>query len=58
MFYVYAKLMGELDRVTREGMYLHGRYSPPRTEVTCNPWLVHCNEKIYRGDACGFCPER
>jgi cytochrome P450 len=58
MFHVYVKLMGELDRVTREGMYLHGRYAPPGKEVACNTWFVHYDEKIYSADDYGFRPER
>ncbi|KAL7776861.1 hypothetical protein CFE70_007281 [Pyrenophora teres f. teres 0-1] len=40
------------------GMHLRGRYAPPGTEVTCNPWLVHRDENVYGPDACEFRPER
>ncbi|CAA9964073.1 Cytochrome P450 [Pyrenophora teres f. maculata] len=40
------------------GMHLRGRYAPPGTEVTCNPWLVHRDENVHGPDACEFRPER
>ncbi|KAE8861118.1 hypothetical protein PTNB29_06213 [Pyrenophora teres f. teres] len=40
------------------GMHLRGRYAPPGTEVTCNPWLVYRDENVYGPDACEFRPER
>lgn len=44
--------------VGKDGMSLHGKFAPPGTEVTCNPWLVHRDEKLYGADACTFRPER
>ena len=39
-------------------MELEGKYVPEGMEVTCNPWLVHRDEKIYGDDAMEFKPER
>lgn len=40
------------------GLTLNGKFAPPGTEVTCNPWLVHRDTAIYGEDACEFRPER
>lgn len=40
------------------GLMLNGKFVPPGTEVTCNPWLVHRDTAIYGEDACEFRPER
>jgi cytochrome P450 len=44
--------------VGKAGLDLHGKFVPPGTEVTCNPWLVHRDTNIYGPDACSFRPER
>ncbi|KAF2024159.1 cytochrome P450 [Setomelanomma holmii] len=40
------------------GFTLNGKFVPPGTEITCNPWLVHRDTAIYGADACEFRPER
>lgn len=40
------------------GMDVFGTYVPEGTELTCNPWLVHRDSKIYGPDADKFRPER
>jgi cytochrome P450 len=49
---IFPRLVG------KGGMELEGKYIPEGMEVTCNPWLVHRDEKIYGSDACEFRPER
>ncbi|KAL6706227.1 hypothetical protein ACN47E_005962 [Coniothyrium glycines] len=44
--------------IGKNGINLHGRFAPPGTEITCNPWLVHRDEKLYGPDVCSFRPER
>ncbi|THY78911.1 flavonoid 3',5'-hydroxylase [Aureobasidium pullulans] len=44
--------------VNKGGMDLFGKYVPEGLEVTCNPWIVHRDEKIYGPDASVFRPER
>ncbi|KAI1614672.1 cytochrome P450 [Exophiala viscosa] len=44
--------------VSEDGIDLYGRYAPPGTEITCNPWLLHRDKAFYGSDADHFRPER
>lgn len=37
---------------------MYGLFVPEGAEVSCNPWLVHRDERIYGSDAMEFRPER
>lgn len=46
-------------RMSPKGGYeIDGRFIPGEVEVTCNPWLVHRDAKVYGEDAMEFKPER
>ncbi|KAK4233181.1 flavonoid 3',5'-hydroxylase [Achaetomium macrosporum] len=40
------------------GLVLYGKHVPAGTELTCNPWLVHRDTRVYGPDADVFLPER
>ncbi|KAK6373742.1 hypothetical protein LTS17_008235 [Exophiala oligosperma] len=40
------------------GLEIDGKYIPEGTEVTCNPWVVHRDTKVFSQDANEFRPER
>lgn len=44
--------------VPQGGLEFDGKYIPAKTELTCNPWLVHRDPNIYGDDAELFKPER
>lgn len=44
--------------VSEPGMDLYGKYAPPGTEITCNPWFVHRDKKFYGENALEFKPQR
>ncbi|KAJ5409605.1 uncharacterized protein N7487_003964 [Penicillium crustosum] len=44
--------------VPEPGLDLYGRFAPAGTEITCNPYLVHRDPKLYGYDAEEFKPER
>ena len=44
--------------VSEPGLDLHGKFAPPGTEITCNPWLLHRDKAMYGEDAEAFRPER
>ncbi|KFY07806.1 hypothetical protein V492_06804 [Pseudogymnoascus sp. VKM F-4246] len=46
-------------RMSPKGGYeIEGQFIPGEVEVTCNPWLVHRDTKVYGEDALEFKPER
>ena len=46
-------------RTSPEGGYtIDGHFIPGGVEVTCNPWIVHRDKKIYGDDATEFKPDR
>jgi cytochrome P450 len=49
---IFPRTVGE------RGLTLAGKFVPPGTEVTCNPWIVHRDQNIYGEDAEAFRPER
>ncbi|KAL1845821.1 hypothetical protein Plec18167_009274 [Paecilomyces lecythidis] len=49
---IFPRTVGE------RGLTLAGKFVPPGTEVTCNPWIVHRDQNIYGEDAEEFHPER
>lgn len=44
--------------VSKKGIDFGGKFAPPGTEVTCNPWLLHRDKELYGDDAEEFRPER
>lgn len=44
--------------VPEPGLELYGKFAPPGTEITCNPYLVHRDPALYGQDAEEFRPER
>jgi cytochrome P450 len=44
--------------VSEPGLDLHGKFAPPGTEISCNPWLLHRDKALYGEDAEDFRPER
>ncbi|KOS41781.1 hypothetical protein ACN38_g7339 [Penicillium nordicum] len=44
--------------VPEPGLDLYGRFAPAGTEISCNPYLVHRDPKLYGYDAEEFKPER
>ncbi|CAG7963525.1 unnamed protein product [Penicillium olsonii] len=44
--------------VSEPGLDLYGKFAPPGTEISCNPYLVHRDQKLYGEDAEEFKPER
>ena len=45
-------------KVGKGGIILEGKFVPEGMELTCNPWLVHRDEKVFGKDADEFHPER
>lgn len=44
--------------VPAAGIDLFGKFAPPGTEITCNPWMLHRDKRFYGADAEDFRPER
>jgi cytochrome P450 len=44
--------------VSSPGLDLFGKWAPAGTEITCNPWMLHRDKRLYGGDANSFKPER
>ncbi|KAJ5097471.1 hypothetical protein N7456_008192 [Penicillium angulare] len=44
--------------VSEPGLDLYGKFAPAGTEISCNPYLVHRDPKLYGDDAEYFRPER
>ncbi|KAJ5682561.1 hypothetical protein N7462_005726 [Penicillium macrosclerotiorum] len=44
--------------VSEPGLDLYGKFAPPGTEISCNPYLVHRDPALYGEDAEEFKPER
>lgn len=44
--------------VSEPGLDLYGKFAPPGTEISCNPYLVHRDPELYGDDAEEFRPER
>lgn len=44
--------------IGKGGMILEGKYAPEGTEISCNPWVVQRDKKLYGADANDFRPER
>ncbi|XHG07079.1 hypothetical protein AWENTII_010240 [Aspergillus wentii] len=44
--------------VSEPGLDLYGKFAPPGTEITCNPYIVHRDIDLYGDDAEEFRPER
>ncbi|KAJ5833888.1 hypothetical protein N7474_002199 [Penicillium riverlandense] len=44
--------------VPEPGLELYGKFAPPGTEISCNPYIVHRDPALYGADAEEFKPER
>ncbi|KAF2666532.1 putative cytochrome P450 [Microthyrium microscopicum] len=44
--------------VSAPGIDLFGKFAPPGTEITCNPYFLHRDKNLYGEDAEEFKPER
>ena len=56
---LWPSATGILPRLVAEpGIDLYGKFVPPGTEITCNPWVIHREKKLYGDDADVFRPER
>ncbi|KAK3988704.1 cytochrome P450 [Cladorrhinum sp. PSN332] len=56
---VFAPVPMTLPRVAgKEGVAIGGRYFPPGTILSINPWVVHHSAEIWGQDAKEFRPER
>ena len=44
--------------VSKGGIEIDGMFVPEGTEISCNPWVVHRDEKLYGEEAGLFRPER
>lgn len=50
---------GLLPRVvSKGGIMLQGKFAPESTELSCFPWIVQRNRKLYGEDSYDFRPER
>ncbi|RAL14130.1 cytochrome P450 [Aspergillus homomorphus CBS 101889] len=44
--------------VSEPGIELYGKFAPPGTEISGNPWIMHRDRKVFGEDAEEFKPER
>ena len=49
---IFPRLVG------KDGMGLFGKFVPEGTEISCNPWIVHRDPRVYGENAREFRPER